>query len=189
MLKRRREALRPGRSSRPTAKVPATAAPNSARGRVVFHGIRTGQDLVGNQARISAHLGFDLAGDIGVDQHELARILAALPDPLRIIGVPGPGLLDHLALDAKIETDGGDVITNQIGPAIQVRVLSIPRMTTAEKDSLRSFIVNTIEYSIYTFDFTDADSTVFSDCTLWDDAFEPVEDHEGSWAAVISFRT
>src|SRR6478735_1081383 len=62
-----------------------------------------GQDLLGDQAGVLADRGFDLVGDVGIGFQKRLGILAALAEPLAVIGEPGAGLFDEAGLDAEVE--------------------------------------------------------------------------------------
>src|ERR1700753_2612935 len=64
---------------------------------------RAGQDLLGDQAGVLANCHLDLRGHVGIGLEQGLRILAALAEPLAVIGEPGAGLLDNAGLDAEIE--------------------------------------------------------------------------------------
>ena len=49
----------------------------------------------------------DLGRDLGMVAQELLGVLAALADPLRLVGEPGAGLLDHAGLDAEVDQLAG----------------------------------------------------------------------------------
>src|SRR5882724_13547964 len=64
---------------------------------------RAGQDLFGDQTGVLADRRLDLRGHVGIGLEEGFRVLAALPQPLAVIGEPGAGFLDNAGLDAEIE--------------------------------------------------------------------------------------
>src|SRR5258708_21445671 len=64
---------------------------------------RAGQDLFGDQTGVLADRRLDLGGHVGIGLEEGFRVLAALPQPLAVIGEPGAGFLDNAGLDAEIE--------------------------------------------------------------------------------------
>src|SRR5712672_3760723 len=61
------------------------------------------QNLFGDQAGVLADRRLDLGGHVGIGLEERLRILAALAEPLAVIGEPGAGFLDDAGLDAEIE--------------------------------------------------------------------------------------
>src|ERR1700694_671450 len=61
------------------------------------------QNLLRDQAGVLADRGLDLRGHIRIGLEERLRVLAALAEPLAVIGEPGAGFLDDAGLDAEIE--------------------------------------------------------------------------------------
>src|SRR6202171_708074 len=61
------------------------------------------QNLPREQAGVLADRGLDLRGHIRIGLEERLRVLAALAEPLAVIGEPGAGFLDDAGLDAEIE--------------------------------------------------------------------------------------
>ena len=69
--------------------------------------IRSLEELLGDQAGILAQRQFDLVGDVRIVAQEQLGILAALAEPLGIVGEPGARLLDDAGLDAEIDQFAG----------------------------------------------------------------------------------
>src|ERR1700730_11272330 len=62
-----------------------------------------GQDLLGDQAGVLADRHLDLRGHVGIGLQKRLRVLAALAEPLTVIGEPGAGFFHDAGLDAEIE--------------------------------------------------------------------------------------
>src|SRR6266571_5134111 len=62
-----------------------------------------GQNLFGDQAGVLADRRLDLRGHVRVGLEERFCVLAALAEPLAVIGEPGAGFLDDAGLDAEVE--------------------------------------------------------------------------------------
>src|SRR5690242_15592406 len=65
------------------------------------------QEPFGYQPGILAKRRLDLARQLRIVAQEQFCVLAALPEPLRIVGEPGARLLDHAGLDAEIDQLAG----------------------------------------------------------------------------------
>src|ERR1700687_4540547 len=94
--------------SRITLKAREDSGENSLLHRLLAFGVALGgacQDLLRDQAGVLADRHLDLGGHVGIGLEEGFRVLAALAEPLAVIGEPGAGLLDDACLDAEIEED------------------------------------------------------------------------------------
>src|SRR5258708_6995941 len=84
----------------------AVTPPPSLLRRLLAVGVAlgaAGQNLLGDQAGVLADRHLDLRGHVGIGLQERLGVLAALAEPLAVIGEPGAGFFDDAGLDAEVE--------------------------------------------------------------------------------------
>ena len=86
--------------TRPSFRKPHSPRPAPRRRR---RARGAGQNLLGDQAGVLADRRLDLRGHVGIGLEERLGVLAALAEPLAVIGEPGAGFLDDAGLDAEVE--------------------------------------------------------------------------------------
>jgi len=73
---------------------------------------------------------------------------------------------------------------------IEVQVVALPRADDGSfsgRDSLRTFLLTTVNWAEKAFTFTDTDGDAFT-VRYWDESFELVEDQKDVFSGVLLFR-
>src|SRR4051794_767358 len=87
-------------------RIPGFAGTRSILRRLLAVGVAlrgAGENLLRDQPGILPDRRLDLRGHVGIGLQERLRVLAALAEPLAVIGEPGTGFFHNAGLDAEIE--------------------------------------------------------------------------------------
>ena len=99
-----------------------------------------------------------------------------------------PFVKDYDSMQAVAFSDDGDPMVDRLGEPREVWDLSFRNVTTAIRNSLKSFYETTIEGARYTFDFTDVDDTVYNNVRWLGDHFDFQMDTEDRWSGTITLQ-
>jgi hypothetical protein len=88
---------------------------------------------------------------------------------------------------AHLYTEGGTLVVQDLGTSREEQILLFARLTTTQKDNLKSFYHTTVVGAKETFTFTDADAA--NHTARWMDAtFKPRMLYANRWELSITLR-
>lgn len=95
---------------------------------------------------------------------------------------------EYSPFQAQLYTEGGDLLIQDLAAGQELTVYSFENLTTAQRNSLKSFYQNTINAGAETFTFVDVDGTEYSSARWMDSLFDFQMDTEGRWSGTITLK-